>query len=168
MKEENAYQNWLSPTTKTFTPTAKSKKATWQHKNATKNFDYTTIADRLGRSVRVKTVIQQAWLTAIRLPNLQTNRNSRVIKWTHILKFVKNPPYRVWGPTANQSGEVIKMRYTNIYSNIILYQKNLGASIKVGCALLAVFTRAQVQRLKESWLTIRGDGDQDPVASEEV
>ena len=23
------------------------KKATWQHKNATKNFDYTTIADRL-------------------------------------------------------------------------------------------------------------------------
>ena len=24
------------------------QKATWQHKNATKNFDYTTIADRLG------------------------------------------------------------------------------------------------------------------------
>ena len=30
--------------------------------------------------------------------------------------------------------------------------------------LRAVFTRAQVQRLKESRLTIRGDGDQDPVA----
>ena len=26
----------------------KIQKATWQHKNATKNFDYTTIADRLG------------------------------------------------------------------------------------------------------------------------
>ena len=31
--------------------------------------------------------------------------------------------------------------------------------------LLAVCTRAQVQRLKESRLTIRGDGDQDSVAS---
>ena len=27
--------------------TEKYKYATWQHKNATKNFDYTTIADRL-------------------------------------------------------------------------------------------------------------------------
>ena len=33
--------------------------------------------------------------------------------------------------------------------------------------LRAVCTRAQVQRLKESRLTIRGDGDKDPVASEE-
>ena len=33
--------------TKAPTPTEKSKKATWQHKNATKNFDYTTIAYRL-------------------------------------------------------------------------------------------------------------------------
>ena len=32
--------------TKAPTPTGKFKKATWQHKNATKNFDYTTIADR--------------------------------------------------------------------------------------------------------------------------
>ena len=31
--------------------------------------------------------------------------------------------------------------------------------------LRAVCTRAQVQRLKESRLTIRGDGDQDPVPS---
>ena len=38
----------LSPMTKAPTPSKKSKKATWQHKNATKNFDYTTIADRLG------------------------------------------------------------------------------------------------------------------------
>ena len=33
--------------TKSPTATAKSKNATWQHKNATKNFDYTIIAVRL-------------------------------------------------------------------------------------------------------------------------
>ena len=52
------------------------------------------------------------------------------------------------------------MWYTNIYSNIIVYQKYIGTSIKVDCA-------TQVQRRKESRLTIRGDGDQDLVASEE-
>ena len=39
----------LSPMTKAPTPIEKSKKASWQHKNATKNFDYTdytTIADQ--------------------------------------------------------------------------------------------------------------------------
>ena len=35
---------------------------------------------------------------------------------------------------ANQSGEVIKMWCTNIYSNIIEYQKYIGTSIKEGCA----------------------------------
>ena len=36
---------WLSPVTKAH---RKIQKATWQHKKiATKNFDYTTIADRL-------------------------------------------------------------------------------------------------------------------------
>ena len=46
---------WFSPMTKAPTPTEKFKKqrdkkiqkATWQHKNPTKNFDYITIADRL-------------------------------------------------------------------------------------------------------------------------
>ena len=38
---------WLSPNTNARTPTNESKKATWQHNNATNNFDYTTIADRL-------------------------------------------------------------------------------------------------------------------------
>ena len=33
--------------TKAPTPTEKSKKATGQHKNATKHFDYTRISDRL-------------------------------------------------------------------------------------------------------------------------
>ena len=49
--------------------------------------------------------------------------NSRVIKRTHIKNFVNNPPYRDWRATANQSREVIKMWYTNIYSNIKIYQK---------------------------------------------
>ena len=49
---------WLSPMTKAPTPTEKSKKATWQHKNVTKNFDYTTIADRL-KSIEVTTATQQ-------------------------------------------------------------------------------------------------------------
>ena len=38
----------------------KIQKATWQHTNATKNFDYTTIADNLGRSV---------WVTIQLVPN---------------------------------------------------------------------------------------------------
>ena len=58
----------------------------------------------------------------MRALNLPTNHNSCVIKRTHILKFVKNPPYRNWRPTANQ--EVIKM-YTNIYSDTRIIQKVL-------------------------------------------
>ena len=45
--KEKKEEIWLSPMTKALTNTEKSKKATSQHKNATKNFDYTTIADRL-------------------------------------------------------------------------------------------------------------------------
>ena len=55
------------------------------------------------------------------------------------------------------------MWYINTYSNIIVYQKYIGTSIKVDCA-----TRVQVQGLKESRIKIREDGDQDPVASEEI
>ena len=42
------------------------QKATWQHKNATKNFDYTTIADRLSTSikiVRLKDKSRNRWWT---------------------------------------------------------------------------------------------------------
>ena len=38
---------WLSPMTEVLTPIEKSKKQRDNTKNATKNFDYTTIADRL-------------------------------------------------------------------------------------------------------------------------
>ena len=44
---EKKEEIWFSPVTKTPSPTEQSKKQMWQHKNATKNFDYTTIADRL-------------------------------------------------------------------------------------------------------------------------
>ena len=46
-----------------------------------------------------------------------------------------------------------------MYGNIIVYQN-------IYAVLRAVYTRAQVQRLEESRLTIWGDGDQDPVFSE--
>ena len=40
----------------------KVQKVTWQHKNATKNFDYTTIADRLRTVSRVTAVTPLVWL----------------------------------------------------------------------------------------------------------
>ena len=44
--EEKKKEIWLRPMTKTPIPTENSK-TNGQHKNATKNFDYTTIADPL-------------------------------------------------------------------------------------------------------------------------
>ena len=44
-KQEKKEEIWLSPVINTPTPT--EKKQMWQHKNATKSVDYTTIADRL-------------------------------------------------------------------------------------------------------------------------
>ena len=75
----------------------KIQKATRQHKNATKNFNYTTIADRL-RTVsgsnnihpngEVKPVCERSTFSLTAL-------NSRVIERTHIWKIVNNPPYSV-------------------------------------------------------------------------
>ena len=45
--QEKKEEIWLSPVAKTPTPTEQSKKQHDNIKNATKNFDYTTIADRL-------------------------------------------------------------------------------------------------------------------------
>ena len=59
------------------------------------------------------------------------------------------------------------MWYTNIYSNIIVYQKYIVTSFKVGCATRSLYASSG-QKAEEYRLTIRGDGDQDPVASEEV
>ena len=59
------------------------------------------------------------------------------------------------------------MWYTNIYSNIIVYQKYIRTSIKVGCATRSLYASSG-PKAEGNRLTIRGDGDQDPVASEEV
>ena len=75
---------WLSLMTKAPIPTEKYKKTTWQHKNATKNFDYTMVTDRL------RTV---SWSNDID-PILPTSRKSHVIKRTPIQKFVNNSPYK--------------------------------------------------------------------------
>ena len=118
----------------------KIQKATWQHNNATKNFDYTTLADRL-RTVSWR---YSSHSTGVVKPVYERSSfqlsNSRLIKKTHIWKFVNNSTYRDWGPTANQKGEVIKMWYTNIYSNIIVYQKYIETSIKVGCATRSLYS----------------------------
>ena len=45
-KKEKKEEIWLSPMTKAYTPTEKSKKQR-ENTKRTKNFDYTTIADRL-------------------------------------------------------------------------------------------------------------------------
>ena len=83
---------WLSPMTKAPTPTEKSKKATRQHNNATINFDYTTIANRL-RAVSWSNDIHHAGMVEKRLrdPNFPTNCKSCVIKRIH-LKNENTPP----------------------------------------------------------------------------
>ena len=47
MSKEKKEEIWLSPMKKALTPAEKSKKQRDNIKSATKNFDYTTIADRL-------------------------------------------------------------------------------------------------------------------------
>ena len=60
------------------------------------------------------------------------------------------------------------MQYTNIFGyKKILYQKYKVTSARVDCTTPNC-KRNQVQGLNESRLTIRGDGGQDPVASDEV
>ena len=59
--KEKKEEIWLSHMRKAATPTEKSKKETWQHKNATKNFDYTTIADLL-RTVNWGNNIHPTWV----------------------------------------------------------------------------------------------------------
>ena len=49
------------------------------------------------------------------------------------------------------------------YSNIIVYQKYIGTSIKVGCA-----TRSLHASPGPKAEGVRGDGDQDPVASADI
>ena len=112
----------------------------------------------LGRSVWVTAVTPLVWLNRLRAPNLPTDRNSRVINRTQIKKFVNNPPYRDWGPTANQIGEVIQMWYTDIYCNIIEYQKYIGRSIKVGCATRSLYASSGLKAVGVPTNNKRGRG----------
>ena len=68
--------------TKTPIPTENSK-TNGQHKNATKNFDNTTIEDRL-RAVSWSNDSYPTGVVKLGLKgtNLPTHRNSSVIKWT--------------------------------------------------------------------------------------
>ena len=87
---------WLCPMTKT-----KNPKSNMTRQKGHQNYDCTTIADRL-RTVSWWTIATQlVWLNKLRSSILPTYHNSRVIKMTH----ENNPPYRDWGPTANQSHE---------------------------------------------------------------
>ena len=93
--------------TKAPTPTEMSKRQSEHTNNATKSSITQRLRTDLGRSVGVATATQLVWLTGLRA-HLHTPRNSRVIKRTHIQKFVNEPPYIDNKPTATPSGEVMK------------------------------------------------------------
>ena len=64
---EKTNEIWLCPMTKTLIPTENST-TNWQHKNATKNFDYTTIAYRLSKSNKTQWHKQQCTTVDIHGP----------------------------------------------------------------------------------------------------
>ena len=95
--------------TKAPTPTEMSKGQSDNTNNATKKFDYTAVADRL-RTVSWSNYSHPTGVVnLVYWPNLPTPRNSRLIKRTHVKKFVNKPPYIDNKPTATPSGEVIKI-----------------------------------------------------------
>ena len=100
--------------TKAPTPTEMAKGQVTTQTTPQKSSIKQRLQTDLGRSVGVTKATQQVWLTGLRA-HLPTNRNSRVIKRTHILKFVNKPPYIDNKPTAIPSGEVIKIN-TQTYS----------------------------------------------------
>ena len=59
------------------------------------------------------------------------------------------------------------MKYTNMYSNIKVYQKYRVTSIKVGCATRSLYASSGPKAQGVPTNNQRG-GDQGPVASEEV
>ena len=60
------------------------------------------------------------------------------------------------------------MWYTNIYSNIIVYQKYKGTSIKVGYATRSLYASSGLKAKGVPANNQRGRGSGLPVASEEV
>ena len=94
--------------TKAPTPTEISKGEVTTQTTSQKSSIKQRLRTDLGRSVGVTKATQLVWLTGLRA-HLPTNYNSRVIKRTHIKKFVNKPPYIDNKPTATPSGEVIKI-----------------------------------------------------------
>ena len=95
--------------TKAHTPTEMSKEQSDNTNNATKKFDYTAVADRLMTVSWSNYGHPTGVVNLVYGPNIPTNRNSRVIKRTHVKKLVNKPPYIDNKPTATRSGEVIKI-----------------------------------------------------------
>ena len=81
--EEKKEEIWLSPMTKAPTPTEMSKGQSDNTNNATKSSIKQRLRTDLGRSVGVTKATQLEWLTGLRA-HLPTNRNSRLIKRTHV------------------------------------------------------------------------------------
>ena len=82
-EQDKKEEIWPSAMTKALTPTEMSKGQSDNTNNATKKSIKQRMRTDLGRSVEVITVTQLVWLTGLRA-DLPTNRNSRVIKRTHI------------------------------------------------------------------------------------
>ena len=95
--------------TKAHTPTEMSQGQSDNTNNATKKFDYTAVADRLRTVSWSNYGHPTGVVNLVYGPNLPTNRNSIVIKRTHVKKFVNKPRYIDNNPTATPSGEVIKI-----------------------------------------------------------
>ena len=106
-----------------------------EHKDATKNFDNTAIADRL-RTVSWNNYCHQIGWTGFGDLNLSTNYRSWIIKRTgHIFKKnVNNPLYRDRWPTADPSRKVIKMHHAKSLVKKTIFQDYIVTSAREGYA----------------------------------
>ena len=85
--QEKKEEIWLSPLTKNPTPTEKSKKHRDNIKNATKNFDNTTIADRL-----------RAVPTQILLPYSYGTVSNERVEFNPLIRHIANYKIHFWLP----------------------------------------------------------------------
>ena len=87
-----------------------------RHKDATKNFDYTTCVDRL------RTVLWSNYCHPPDVVNLSTNSKSCEIERALIQNFVNNSPYRNQILTTNPSREAVfgyKYFFNKKYKDIV-------------------------------------------------
>ena len=111
----------------------KTQKATWQHKNATKEIDYTTTAGWLRTvSCSNNSHSTSAIKPAYGIPTFPLTAKA-VKSQRHTVKFVNNSPYEEPRTTTNQSGEAIKI--TKITYEVINTYKDIRLS-KLCCSHL--------------------------------